>query len=355
MQGKTHDSFSLSIYWRCQLFGWGLVSLFWLYHSLYRNNFKWYHAIINYILDVGICIGLTHVYRNLSRKNGWNQLGLKSLLWKAIPSLLILSLLFMFIANVKWQAFVYWVGDESRLKYLLVWDPVLITGLRHMSIWLLGYHLYHFYQRDVQTAKLNVQLSLIAKQAQFDNLSAQLNPHFLFNSLNSIKSLILENPKIARRGVDLLSELLRSSLYQKRDTTISLEKEIDLVKDYIELEKLRFEERLIVKYEIDEKLNRAEVLPLSIQLLVENAIKHGVDKQVEGGVLKISVQEVNGCVEIKIQNPGQLETENKNGLGLANLRDRLQLQYKGRAQFKIEEKFNNTVLATLLLPTSNHV
>ncbi|MDW3649996.1 MAG: histidine kinase [Bacteroidia bacterium] len=262
----------------------------------------------------------------------------------------------MLLMNLKWSTFVYLIGGHNRfLQNLWAWNPVLITGLRHMSIWLLGYHLYHFYQREVQTTKINAQLSLIAKQAQFDNLSAQLNPHFLFNSLNSIKSLILENPKIARRAVDLLSDLLRFSLYQKRDTTIPLEEEITLVKDYIELEKLRFEERLIVKFEIDEKLNKTRVLPLSIQLLVENALKHGIDKEMEGGLLSISIQEVEGFAEIKIHNPGQLSNENTHGLGLKNLNERLQLLYKGEAHFTIEEMSDTTVLATLILPIKHHV
>lgn len=356
MQGKIREGFSISIYWRCQLIGWGLVSLFWLYTSFIRDGFQWYYSLINYFLDVGFCIGLTHVYRSLAKEGEWGQLDMKSLFWKVVPALLILSFLFMLIANFKWSAFVYFLEGQNRfLQNLWVWNPVLITGLRHMSIWLLGYHLYHFYQREVQTTKINAQLSLIAKQAQFDNLSAQLNPHFLFNSLNSIKSLILENPKIARRAVDLLSDLLRSSLYEKRNTTISLEEEIALVKDYIELEKLRFEERLSVKFEIDEKLHKTRVLPFSIQLLVENALKHGIDKQMEGGLLSISVQEIGGHIEINIHNPGQLNNENRTGLGLKNLSDRLQLQYKGEAYFNIEEKLDNTVLASLILPINHHV
>ena len=356
MQGKIHTGFSLSLYWRCQLIGWGLVSIFWFYTSLIRDGFQWYYSLINYFLDVGICIGLTHAYRNLAKEGGWDQLDIKSLLWKVLPALLILSFLFMLFANLKWSAFVYLLEGQNRfLQNLWVWNPVLITGLRHMSIWLLGYHLYHFYQREVQTTKINAQLSLIAKQAQFDNLSAQLNPHFLFNSLNSIKSLILENPKTARRAVDLLSDLLRFSLYQKRDTTISLEEEIALVKDYIELEKLRFEERLAVEFDIDEKLYKTRVLPLSIQLLVENALKHGIDKEMEGGLLSISIQEVEGFAEIKIYNPGQLSNEDETGLGLKNLSERLQLQYQGEAHFQIEEKSDTTVLASLILPIRHHV
>lgn len=265
---------STSLYWKCQFIGWGLVSLFWLYIALFRDDFAISHALINYLLDVSICIGLTHAYRTVALKGKWNALNIKNLIWKVIPALVVLSVLFMLVMNLKTSAYIHLVnGQNYFLSNLLVWNPVLITGLRHMSIWLLAYHLYHFYQREVQTTKMNVQLSLIAKQTQFDHLSAQLNPHFLFNSLNSIKSLIIENPKTARRAVDLLSDILRSSLYEKPHETVSLEEELALVKDYLELEKLRFEERLKVQVDIDQQLNQLRILPLSIQLLVENALK----------------------------------------------------------------------------------
>ncbi|MCB9350677.1 MAG: histidine kinase [Lewinellaceae bacterium] len=344
---------TIPLYWKCQLIGWGLVSFFWLYIALFRDDFAIAHALINYGLDISICIALTHAYRTLALKENWNELDIKGLIWKVIPALVILSVLFMLLMNLKMSAYIYLVkGQNHFLSNMLVWNPVLITGLRHMSIWLLAYHLYHFYQREVQSTKMNAQLSLIAKQAQFDNLSAQLNPHFLFNSLNSIKSLIIENPRTARRAVDLLSDILRSSLYDKRHATVSLEEEIALVKDYVELEKLRFEERLEVKMEVDEQLNSVRILPFSIQLLVENALKHGIDKQMEGGLLHISVKKENNMAVIKIENPGGLKIEVSKGIGLKNLKDRLQLKYKGEAQFDINELPHSAVLATLIIPIS---
>jgi len=243
------------------------------------------------------------------------------------------------------------VNDYNNfLENLLVWNPVLITGLRHMAIWALAYHLYHFYIKEVYTARENAQLLIIAKQAQLDNLSAQLNPHFLFNSLNSIKSLIVDNPKIARRAIDLLSDLLRSSLYEKDHVLITINEELSLVKDYVELEKLRFEERLNIKIDVEDALKSLKIPPLSIQLLVENAIKHGIDKRLEGGLVDISIIEINNAIEIVIKNHGKLNSENQRGLGLNNLKERLLLQYKGEAQFKIESLSNELVVASLIIP-----
>ena len=352
VQEKTKKNIGISLYWKCQIIGWGFVSLLWLYIALVRDEFSVFHALANYVLDVTICIGLTHTYRTIALRAKWNHLNIKKLIRKVTPSILILSVLFMLFMNLKMSGYVYLVNNNNNfLENLLVWNPVLITGLRHMSIWVLAYHLYHFYVREITAAETNAQLSVIAKQAQLDNLSAKLNPHFLFNSLNSIKALIIENPKIARRAVDLLSDLLRSSLYEKEHATISIAGELSLVKDYVELEQLRFEERLNVKIDIDNRLNNFRIPPLSIQLLVENAIKHGIGKQLEGGTVDISIQEKNDFVVIVIKNPGILLIENHKGLGLDNLKERLLLQYEGEdAQFKIEAHSNKVVVATLIIP-----
>ena len=220
-----------------------------------------------------------------------------------------------------------------------------------MSIWILAYHLYHYYQKEVVTAREYAQLSLVAKQAQLDNLSAQLNPHFLFNSLNSIKSLIVENPNVARRGIDLLSDLLRSSLYEKDKDLISVKNELALVNDYIELEKLRFEERLEIDITLDKTLAHFKIPTLSIQLLIENAIKHGIDKVIEGGLITLKIDKNGDQVYIQVQNPGKLnDTKSANGLGLMNLKKRLELQYNKEASFTLEEIANNIVQATILVP-----
>ncbi len=349
---------SISLYWKCQLIGWGLVSLFWFYIAMFRDDFQLVDAIINYFLDVMICIAITHAYRTIAVRRKWNQLDMTKLIWKLIPALLILSVLFMILMNMKTFYYIYLTERQndsiSELfvwNPIFIWNPVLITGLRHMTIWLLAYHLYHFYQREVQSTKSNAQLSLIAKQAQLDNLSAQLNPHFLFNSLNSIKSLVIENPAIARRGIDLLSDLLRSSLYQKDKDLITIREELALVKDYIELEKLRFEERLNIDITIDLTIETMKIPTLSIQLLVENAIKHGIDKIVEGGLITVKIYKKNDQIYIQVRNPGKLSVaKSSKGLGLMNLKKRLELQYNKEGLFRLEDLENNLVEATIVLP-----
>ena len=350
---KTNNSnINISLYWKCQLIGWSIVSIYWAYTVYTRDNYGFFYTFLNYVFDVSLGIFLTHMYRLFSLKGNWKRLPIKKLIIRVIPGVLVFAFLYVLISNLKWYA--YWtiiIGKEKDLlESLIYWDPILITALRLMSIWILAYHLYHYYQKEVVTAKENAKLSLIAKQAQLDNLSAQLNPHFLFNSLNSIKSLVIENPDTARRAIDLLSDLLRSSLYEKDKGLITINEELSLVKDYIELEKMRFEERLQLEIAIDKSLSNFEIPTLSIQLLVENAIKHGIDLIVKGGIINLTIKKQYDLVEIIVRNPGSIKNKNNAGLGLKNLQERLVIQYKNKAVFSLIELNTNEVEAKILIP-----
>lgn len=343
---------SLSLYWKCQLAGWCIVSVYWAYTVYTRDNYGVFYTFLNYVLDIAIGIFLTHCYRLFALKNKWNNLSIKQLLRRVIPSIILLAILYVLLNNIKW--YLYWtvIANEDRdlWKALIYWDPILLTGLRLMSIWILAYHLYHYYLKEVATAKENAQLSILTKQIQLDNLSAQLNPHFLFNSLNSIKSLVEENPSKARRAIDLLSDLLRSSLYDKDEDLISIQNELELVNDYIELEKLRFEERLSLSITLDENLKQVKIPTLSIQLLIENAIKHGIDKSIKGGTISLKISKFENNVIIKVQNPGKLTSNTSKGVGLKNLQERLVLQYKTDASFHLTQIEENRVEAQITLP-----
>lgn len=340
------------LYWICQLLGWGLVSIYWAYVVYSRDNYGVFYTLLNYISDISIGVILTHLYRYVASNKGWKLLSIKQLLKRVVPSILILAVFYVIICNFKWYMFrIYAVKEPTNfIDAMLYWDPILLTGLRLMSIWILAYHLYHYYQKEVVTAKKNAQLSILIKQTQLDNLSAQLNPHFLFNSLNSIKSLVIENPNVARRAIDLLSDLLRSSLYDKDTDLITIEQELSLIDDYIELEKLRFEERLQLESTIDASLLKFKIPTLSIQLLIENAIKHGIDLKVGGGKILLTIKQQANSIQISVSNPGSIKKNKKSGLGLKNLQQRLDIQYKGGAYFILKEIEKDLVCAKITIP-----
>lgn len=345
----------ISAYWKIQLIAWFSVSFYWGFSAFFEGNFSWKIGVADLILDVFIGITLTHIYRNFAIRKGWNKLNLKKLVPKIAISVLILSLLYMFLIVSKLYLVRLFILKSTMISWIVFFNSmqlqVFITGTRLMSIWLLAYHLFHYSRLEIEVVKENAQLSLRIKEAQLNNLSAQLNPHFFFNSLNNIKFLVLENPDSARRAIDLLSELLRNSLNSNVGRLVSLHDEINLVSDYLELEKMRFEERLQIKMEINVEVSKHQILPLSIQSLVENAIKHGIEKRKNGGFIMMKIEEESNYINISVQNTGKLSKEIKDSsIGLKNLRERLLLQYNGNAFFEIKESTDETVLATMLLP-----
>ncbi len=340
-------------YWKYQLLGWGLVSLYWAYIVYIKDHYSVFHTLINFIFDVLIGISLTQAYRLIIGKSSRKSFNTGSVTQLAV-AIVILSIFFMFLVNLKW--YVYWSSIKGHnpdfITSLFFWDPPFITGLRLMSIWVLAYHLYHYYEQQLALTAHNAELSVLAKQVQIDHLTNKLNPHFLFNSLNSVKSLISENPVKAKRSIDLLSDLLRSSLYIRSNLT-TVQDELQLVYDYIELEKLRFEERLQLESSVDEEVLEYKIPVLCIQTLIENAVKHGIQNSIEGGVILLVIKKKIDLLEIVVQNPGQLTFEaglQHRGFGLESLKKRLLLQYQKRAALELIEKPKGLVTGTLIIP-----
>jgi LytS/YehU family sensor histidine kinase len=218
-----------------------------------------------------------------------------------------------------------------------------------MGLWLAIYFGVHaawnYRQAEVDKWKLEAQ----AETARLKALKLQLNPHFFFNSLNSLRALIAEDPDRAQRMVTRLARLLRTTLQVDDVKTVPLEEELSTVQTYLELEMVRFEERL--QYEIDaSEAARERPVPFLLgQTLVENAIKHGVAKQRDGGTITIKADVVADALRLRITNPGTLEAET-GGVGLANARERLQLLFGDEASLRVENATADTVEATAILP-----
>jgi sensor histidine kinase YesM len=348
------DQQKLSLYWRCQLIGWSIASLYWSFAGYTGPNFSIWLAIIHFTSDVLIYIGITHIFRTISRYYRWHELQPGPLLLRIIPATAILGIAFMLVTFLKIylvrRAFEDDFSISMQTYFNAQWMGMLVTGVRLMAIWVLAYYLYHYAQRELRATRESARLALIAKDAQLDNLSSQLNPHFFFNSLNNIKALVLENPHAARRAIDLLSELLRTALYKRDEMLIPLKEEIALVNDYLELEKIRLEERLETNINIDQQLLQTPVPPLSIQTLVENAIKHGISRRREGGKIGITITNENGFLKMNVLNTGQLGSTGRNGLGLNNLVERLDLQFNGKASFELTATVDDHVSATIKIP-----
>ena len=346
---------NISLYWKCQFIGWASASVYWALIAYLAGNFNVWLAVAYFLFDIAIGIAVTHTYYLFAHSKGWTRLNLQQLPWRIIPAVLVTGLIYMALVIVKNHyvraSFNYpadgSLADSFRHNYLVVTS----TGIRLMAIWILAFHLYHYAVMQINTARENARLMLVAKESQLSNLSAQLNPHFFFNSLNTIKALITTDKAKARRAIDLLSDLLRSSLYGTDNLLIPLSEEIGLVNDYLELEKMRFEERLTYSINADEGLANHLLPPLSIQTLAENAIKHGIAKYTEGGSINIKIEKAAYSIRIAVQNPGHIENPGSTGLGLKNLRERLLLHYGDRASFAIAGSENGVVTSVIIIPS----
>lgn len=350
VKGLSH----IRLYWKCQLIGWSVAALYWAVVGFMGSQFSWLLAAIHFAGDLLIYISLSHAFRNFSVSLGWHRLSVKALVLRLIPSILLLGGLFMLLTIGKNFLIRYFFQPEftdtlpEHIKAF--WLTTFVTGIRLMSIWVLAYYGYHLAVREINALRESARLTAIAKDAAFNHLSAQLNPHFFFNALNSIKALVIEDPTKARRAIDLLSDLLRTSLYQQSSPMITVREEMQLVNDYLELEKIRFEQKLQTSVFMDDEVVHQMILPLSIQVLVENAIKHGISKRKDGGRIVIRLEEKSDSLIASVESPGRLDTGYNNGLGLKNLEERIQLQFGAKGSFHIVQQQTDVVTATIIIP-----
>jgi two-component system, LytTR family, sensor histidine kinase AlgZ len=224
-------------------------------------------------------------------------------------------------------------GIDARLSADL---PLLFgTGVL-LYLLAVGFHYVLLAVEASRQAEARVmQAGLLAREAELRALKAQVNPHFLFNSLNSISALTASDPAKAREMCILLGDFLRRTLGLGEKPSIPLAEEMSLVHAFLAVEKIRYGDRLRMEEAIDPTALGAEVPPLLLQPLIENAVVHGVANLVEGGWIRLAVERRDGLLEIAIENQFDPEAprRRRNGVGLVNVRQRLEARYPGHASF----------------------
>jgi LytS/YehU family sensor histidine kinase len=188
-------------------------------------------------------------------------------------------------------------------------------------------------------------------------LKSQLNPHYIFNALNSIRALVDEDPQSAQNAITKLSNILRYSLKMERSETVSLDEEMQTVNDYLALEKMRLEERIKYNISIDTSSLKIEIPPMMIQTLVENGIKHGIAKRTNGGEISVTTRVENSHLYINIVNSGQIDEvllKKSDGFGIRNTKQRLNLIYSDDAKFAIKNNSDDTVSAEITIPLGGY-
>jgi len=277
-----------------------------------------------------------------------------------IPRLSLIVLLFLLGGVIGTEvglgifhlAFGWGVDFESQLR-ILKFNLVLAIIFGSVSV-------LYFSLRDraerlgmaLKEKELNEErLTRLKTKAELEALQTKVNPHFLFNTLNSIASLISENPKAAEETVEKLSELFRHSLRHTEKSTVTLTEEFELIRTYLEIEKVRLGDRLKFDVTCEERVREVEIPAMLIQPLVENSIKHGIAPALDGGTILVEAKETDGACVITVRDSGKgfQSTDDPGGFGLRSIQDRLKLLYGKEATLEILQDGYSEIVVKLPL------
>ncbi|SES85418.1 sensor histidine kinase [Thalassotalea agarivorans] len=346
---KTNKS--AKTFYIAQLIGWLLFAVFNLFARQYFVHFNTAELVNSLVLAANLFV-ITSLLRVYYKK----VFNLAKLL-KCFGHLIIGSILGCIASLLMYAAIVYPnlsllfdVEINNFFQQLLMSSPVIFMLILMWSIIYLVFK-KQFALNRAQAKQKALKTSL--NEAKLDILLSQLNPHFLFNAINNIRALTLEDSHKARDMLTTLSEVMRYTMQIDKAPLISLEEEIEVVKHYVALNQLQFDNKLDVQYHIDAETTGFSLPPMILQLLVENAIKHGIGRIKEGGQVVISTSITDDGWQLVVDNSGQLKPADGKGIGLKNIRQRLAHVYGSAATFSIENS-QVGVTATVNLPIGNN-
>lgn len=348
-------------YWLFQAIGWGSFALIYIFFAFSFDQLK-----TTFFLRLGVFLALgvfcSHLMRVVIIRLGLLQKNLNA----QILQFFIITFALAFFVSFLYVETLVLTGllknnDTELLNrkgysyWFNIWLLVLNNAFLYFLlffIWNLIYFVYHYVEKSRRQQLDTLKLEALVRDLELKTIKAHINPHFIFNSLNSIRALVDENPQRARAAVTELSNILRSSMQTDKVERVPFERELNIVKDYLALENMRFEDRLRVEYEIDEDTLDQPVPPMMLQTLVENAIKHGISKQIGGGVVRI-ISDFKGTYhELAVQNTGYLNgySSSSEGFGISSTTNRLNLLYGDKAKFEIKQLSPSLVEARVMIP-----
>lgn len=276
-----------------------------------------------------------------------------------IPLCLVLSILVTALGRVLiWLKFGYLVGKP--LTFESVTNFVVANFTEGIGIYLLiavASYAFSYYRRyregQLRTFQLEAQLS----QSQLHALKMQLHPHFLFNTLHSISALLNKDPQSARKMITRLGDFLRLTLENSGAQEVTLRKEMEFLSCYLEIERIRFQDRLVTHMDLDEQTLDARVPNLILQPIVENAIRHGIAPRSTPGLIEIEAKQLGASLRIQVRDNGPGISEHrtpenlfKRGLGLTNTETRLERLYGTAHLFDLRNSPDGGLVVTLEIP-----
>lgn len=280
------------------------------------------------------CVNFFMIYLGTFTYPKFSHRALSALLAFFLAGIAGTNLALLFLLPVIWEKFT-WILYFQNLGM----DVLLNTIFGGFS----AFYFYFQYRVSVLSEELahkrieEEKILALKAKSEMEVLRSKVNPHFLFNTLNSISSLVHSNPDLAEDMIQKLATLFRYSLDMGSHDFISLETEIDIVKNYLEIEKVRLNDRLTYIFDIDEQTKFVQIPPFLLQPLVENSIKHGISKHASGGKITIKSELKNSTCYLSVHDNGNgfLKENSTERFGLKGIRERLQLHYGNNFNFQI--------------------
>jgi two-component system LytT family sensor kinase len=322
------------------------------YFAVYRDGVvvPWYEIFSGFLVDFYIWGAVSPLIFRLARRFPVERGRLAS----RIPVHIVLSAIFILVVNAISVPAYWYLGFPNKVRYptmeIMFKDLIIGPFMIHQGLlvyWgtLIAAHAVEYY-RQMQAGKTRaVELASQLSKAQLAALKMQIHPHFLFNTLNSIAALLHKDVEAADRMIARLSDFLRITLKSSETSAVTLEQELEFLKAYLEIEQMRFQERLVVEMRVAAEALDAQVPNLILQPLIENAVRHGTARQISTGRLEIEVLREANRLLIKIEDNGPGLNGNRKrksggGVGLSNTKARLGQFYDGDFGFEIAEKEN---------------
>jgi sensor histidine kinase YesM len=335
-------------FWLLNLVGWFLYMVFGGAFYTYMIG-TWhmttaYMQLVSFVLIVFACYWL----RQFIAKQGLLK---RATHFKTISMLLIST--FVVALLVKFILSLFMVLAFKMMTWQQYSVKILMASSIQLWLAVIAWTLAYFILKNIQQSRLveieKWQLQTALKEAELYALKAQLNPHFIFNCLNNIRAIAIDDGEKTRQMITYLSEILKSSFQFNKQKLVSLEKEIEYLRNYLLLESIQLEERLNYRIKINTQIKPWNVPPMSLQLLVENAIKHGIMLLENGGEITVIIYQQDENLVIDVINDGKLINNNSNGIGLSNLKERIRLLLPKGSFFTLSAMSQNKVKAQLLI------
>lgn len=337
------------LYWILQICGWTVYSAFLFLSILKKQSEISASQLFTLLVSVVTGILFSHLLRQYFLRYQYFEFNAL----KIVPRMIVVSFMVAFANGIVLRAVTSLINFNTKWNLLEIFLNVFSLYIVYI-LWATIYFIVLLFEEARKKEINNLMLTNTQIELELQNLRSQLNPHFLFNSLNAIRALVEVEPEKAKNAINLLSSLLRSTLKLNSEKLVSVSREMEMVEAYLQLEKIRFEERLVIETDIEPNCASTLIPAFTIQTLVENSIKHGISKLIEGGLIQIRVLCMENSLLIEVANSGKLGQNVDLGIGIANLKKRLSHQFSNQYQFEMNE-INDEVVVRIHLPQQNQV